>query len=379
MIEKREATKTMKKLLAMALIGMAVSPAMAVKFTDVIGDLNAPMNGYGNPNADLASLEITHDATSITFTFTTAGTAINSPDWIKLVMAIRGGNNPLNTAATTGWPRNFNITGGSDRWIGGWVDGAFGGFEARVFNGTDWGGSNPAGATWLGTPGMFSQTSGNTASYTVNLSTLNLAVGDSFYFDATTTGGYDTDGAWDPISTSTGQITAPDQNSETAGNCFYRIDAAPGTQTLSGTLVLNDVTAPFAVNRNMYWKVEEGTKLVSSGVIVVNSASTPFSIDVPSSSVGAARIVFDGSSFLKRNLAVTLTGANQAVGTATMQNGDVDNSGEVDAVDIDVVIANFGDVWPGGTGNPNSDVDASGEVDAVDIDVVIANFGGLDD
>ena len=231
----------MKKLLAMALIGMAVSPAMAVKFTDVIGDLNAPMNGYGNPNADLAEVEITNTATSITFKFTTAGTAINDPGWIKLVMAIRGGNSPLNTGATTGWPRNFNIAGGSDRWIGGWVDGAFGGFEARLYNGTDWGGGTPAGATWAGTPGMFSETNANTASYTVDLATLNLAVGDSFAFDATSSGGYDTDGAWDPISKSVGQITAPDQNSELPGNLVYKISAAPGTQTLTGTLVLNDV------------------------------------------------------------------------------------------------------------------------------------------
>ena len=57
-----------------------------------------------------------------------------------------------------------------------------------------------------------------------------------------------------------------------------------------------------------------------------------------------------------------------------MQNGDVDNSGEVDAVDIDQVIADFGL-----TTDINSDVDVSGEVDAVDIDIVIANFGGVND
>lgn len=55
--------------------------------------------------------------------------------------------------------------------------------------------------------------------------------------------------------------------------------------------------------------------------------------------------------------------------------GDCDGSGEIDAVDIDFVIADFGIVNgdPGFDGS--TDVDGSGEVDAIDIDVVIANFG----
>ena len=59
----------------------------------------------------------------------------------------------------------------------------------------------------------------------------------------------------------------------------------------------------------------------------------------------------------------------------TMYAGDVDDSGEIDAADIDVVIAEFGRV----DGDPNFhrwvDVDGTGEIDAADIDLVIANFG----
>ncbi len=57
--------------------------------------------------------------------------------------------------------------------------------------------------------------------------------------------------------------------------------------------------------------------------------------------------------------------------TYFLTNGDVDGSGEVDAADIDEVIADFGQTsaWI------LSDVDGSGEVDAADIDIVIANFG----
>lgn len=53
--------------------------------------------------------------------------------------------------------------------------------------------------------------------------------------------------------------------------------------------------------------------------------------------------------------------------------GDVDNSNEIDAADIDLVIANFGDT------NINFDVDGSGEIDAADIDIVISNFGSVGD
>lgn len=56
-------------------------------------------------------------------------------------------------------------------------------------------------------------------------------------------------------------------------------------------------------------------------------------------------------------------------------NGDADGSGEVDAADIDRVIAHFGS-----TGVPptDGDLDGSGEVDAADIDIAISNFGGTD-
>ena len=89
---------------------------------------------------------------------------------------------------------------------------------------------------------------------------------------------------------------------------------------------------------------------------------------------GAATLVLDGSSFLKRAVSITLTGSNQAIGNATMQNGDVDGTGEVDAADLDQVIAAFGNM-----GDNVEDVDVNDEVDAADIDIVIGNFGNVDD
>ena len=151
---------------------------------------------------------------------------------------------------------------------------------------------------------------------------------------------------------------------------------APGiasTQVVSGTLNLGDTTSAFAFTRSMSYTVTQGSTTVASGSVACNAPTTTMSLNIPTSVTGAVTITFDGSSFLKRVLTANLTGSNQSIGSVTMQNGDVDGSGEVDAVDIDQVIADFGL-----TSNVNSDVDVSGEVDAVDIDIVIANFGGLD-
>ena len=61
-----------------------------------------------------------------------------------------------------------------------------------------------------------------------------------------------------------------------------------------------------------------------------------------------------------------------------MTNGDPDYSGEVDAADIDLVIAHFGETPASSGWNADIDVDGSDEVDAADIDIVIANFGSID-
>ncbi len=152
-----------------------------------------------------------------------------------------------------------------------------------------------------------------------------------------------------------------------------RVVSITANQQVSGTLTLGDTSATFAFPRNISYEVVQGTLTVASGAVVANSSSSSFNISLPSAVTGAVTIKWDGSSFLKRNTLASLTGSNQAIGNVLMQNGDVDTSGEVDAADIDQVIAAFGS-----TADSNNDVDVSGEVDAADIDIVIANFGGTD-
>ena len=147
---------------------------------------------------------------------------------------------------------------------------------------------------------------------------------------------------------------------------------------LDGTLILSGSVTSFAMPRSIGYTVVQGTTTVGSGTITTTASSSAISMSVASSATGPAEVVFDGSSWLKRRVSVTLTGSSVSLGTVTMANGDVDGSAEVDAVDIDAVIADFGSTYPGGQ-TPECDVDVSGEVDAVDIDLVIASFGSVDD
>ncbi len=158
-------------------------------------------------------------------------------------------------------------------------------------------------------------------------------------------------------------------------NYFNYIRADEPSAQFSGTLNLSDTVFGGSYTRTITGTVKQGAATIGTITVSgINSGSTAFTGSVPSSATGAATIEWDGSSFLLRKTNITLTGSNLAIGTVTMQNGDVDASGEVDAADIDEVIANFGS-----GANINSDVDVSGEVDAADIDIVIANFGGTDD
>ncbi len=173
----------------------------------------------------------------------------------------------------------------------------------------------------------------------------------------------------------------------------------------SATISLQDTDGAMALQRDINYVVKAGSDVVTSGVLNFDAVTTPTLSTVAHGSPFAVTpnthfllpavgpngatdltIELDGGPYLKRRVALTLpapapvaTSPVIDLGTITLQNGDVDGSGEVDAADIDQVIADFGNTWPGGAGSQNSDVDNSGEVDAADIDIVIANFGGTDD
>lgn len=184
-------------------------------------------------------------------------------------------------------------------------------------------------------------------------------------------------GANGMLFTSAQWYTMLDNNSNAKMEVPFQVIGIAGVE-LSGTLALGDSVGAFAMPRAINYTVMQGTNTVGSGTITASSSSSPLNLSVFSSTPGPAEVIFDGSSWLKRRVNVTLTGSPLSLGTVSMQNGDVDGSGEVDAADIDAVITDFGTQYPGGP-TPEADVDVSGEVDAADIDIVIANFGGQDD
>lgn len=153
----------------------------------------------------------------------------------------------------------------------------------------------------------------------------------------------------------------------------------PDSQNIIGNLVLDDTSAfGQSLFRNISYTVKLGATPISVGSIFALSPITPFSVTIPDDLSGNATIEFDGSSFLRKTTTFTIMGSTTPLGNVFLQNGDPDFSGEVDAVDIDLVIARFGNVYPSSSPDPDADVDVSGEVDAVDIDIVVANFGGVD-
>lgn len=159
-------------------------------------------------------------------------------------------------------------------------------------------------------------------------------------------------------------------------------------QDFVGTASLQNV-GTMAYQRAITYQVFSGLMPITYGGFLVGTASTSSTFRVilpnvpPAGATNQYTIVFDGASFLKKTVNVTVPGnatpTDISIGAISLVNGDVDESGEVDAADIDQVIADFGAIWPVGNGNPNSDVDVNGEVDAVDIDIVIGNFGAIDE
>ena len=164
------------------------------------------------------------------------------------------------------------------------------------------------------------------------------------------------------------------------GHAVTALAYGPVAHTVSGTLVLDDMIPNFApgVNRTVNWAIKQGTVTAASGSMVTNTATVNFSVNLPDSIQGYSIWEWDAGSSLKEKLIIIMPGTSFGFGTVNLLNGDADHSGEVDAIDIDDVIANFGNTYPG-PGNVDADVDGTGEVDATDIDIVIACFGNVDD
>jgi len=228
----------MKKTLLLTLVtaALAVSSSFAAQgttspYSDPAGDIDAGIS-TGNGTLDILGMEVTNDATDLTFTLTLNGD-ISTTDWGKFMIGIATGG--TGTTTGNGWNRPINLDspiGGMDYWIGSWVDGG-GGSELYSYGVTSW--NAPS------TPAGFSLAAGtsSTISYTLSLSSLGLAPSDVFYFDAYSSGGGGGDSAIDAlanpnvsVTTWAGPYTSSTTGSGGVGLNSYQVVPEPTTYAL---------------------------------------------------------------------------------------------------------------------------------------------------
>lgn len=177
---------------------------------------------------------------------------------------------------------------------------------------------------------------------------------------ATSTAG---NGSYFRFSTGMAMFQAP------PGNLAFTLIGSYPSTSVSGTVALGDWIAPSS-------GVPMTVEFLDNALNVVDTQSTTLGASgnytVNTSRTGSTSVRLSSPHFLTKTVGTfTLSGTAVTGVDASLINGDADGSGEVDAVDIDLVISVFG------SADTSGDLDGSGEVDAVDIDIAIANFGAI--
>jgi len=204
----------MKKSLIAAVASIALSSgAFAIQgtnspYTDAAGDID-PGITTGGGTLDILGMEVTNNATDITFTLTVNGN-ISSTDWGNFMIGISTGSTASSNTGN-GWARPIQLNspiGGMDYWIGSWVNGGGG---AQLWNYSPGTGTGGTGGNWSGPTGLagysFSAGASSTITYTATLASLGLANGDTFYFDAYSSGSDGGDSAVDALANPNVSIT----------------------------------------------------------------------------------------------------------------------------------------------------------------------------
>ena len=203
-------------------------------FNDAINDID-PGISTGSGTLDLVKMEVSNTESDVMFKLTVNGN-IGSTDWGKFMIGIAN-NKGYGTSSSDGWgrPITMSANGGMTNWIGSWVDGG-GGAENRS-NQTSWG---LTGATYNGNFGGFSLSAGaqSTITFTVSIASLGMSIGDTFSFDAYSSGGGNGDSAVDALANPSVAISSWGQAYDSgASNSFsYTLGAipAPGAIALIG-------------------------------------------------------------------------------------------------------------------------------------------------
>ena len=214
-------------------------------YTDAAGDIDPGIANAGG-TLDILGMEVTNNATDITFTLSLNGN-ISTTDWGNFMIGISTGSTAI-TNTGNGWVRPIQLNspvGGMDYWIGSWVNTSTSSNTNTGIVTTNFGGAQlwTYGTNWSGpaTLAGYSFAAGATSSitYTATLASLGLAVNDTFYFDAYSSGGGGTDSAVDALANPNVSITAWNQTytSSTTGSGgpglnSYQVVPEPSTVAL---------------------------------------------------------------------------------------------------------------------------------------------------
>jgi hypothetical protein len=198
------------QLILLAAVLAVATPSFGDIYNDAVGDLHDGTGGGANftgfTHLDIMSVEITNDATDITFTFMVNGNiaTMGGVDWGKYMLAIDTmDSDPGDPVANPWGPRPISMPDGMDYWIGSWADSG-GGHQVWNYNDTTPG-------TWANPQANegvdLSAAASGKISFTASLAELGLSNGDMFWFDAFSSGGGGGDGAIDALSSATPSVT----------------------------------------------------------------------------------------------------------------------------------------------------------------------------
>ncbi len=211
-----------------AFMAFACAPLQATVYSDSIGDL---FTTAGGGTLDIVSMEVSNTATDLVFSLTLNGN-IATTDWGNFMIGIStGGTASTNTG--NGWGRPIQLNspiGGMDYWIGSTVSGG-GSSQLWSYDGATWNGPSALPGYNL-SPGTQS-----VLTYTISLSSLGLAVNDTFYFDAYSSGSGSGDSAVDSLSNPNVSISDWGQayvSNTTTGLSSYTVVPEPASFALLG-------------------------------------------------------------------------------------------------------------------------------------------------
>jgi hypothetical protein len=164
----------------------------------------------------------------------------------------------------------------------------------------------------------------------------------------------------------------------------FRHNTGAAAGSISGDLVLADWSG--SVARSVDFEVFSGMTSVQSSTTTLD-LSGGFSIPTTLADGSYNMIINANRGWLKKKIAITVSGGSATTGTTTLLNGDVIDDGVVDLSDYTAVATGFNgllsDPAQGGDPSPNwnalADINADGVIDLTDYTVVATNFNALDD